>query len=145
MSRCGMISFWSQMWSPLVMTATFARKRSVQILGVIPRPFAAFSPFTITKSRPRSSRQRGTASITALRPGSPTMSPRNSSFNMRADDAGTGRRGDKIFGKNRKSQAPEHLGAGKTLAFPGLPGWEDVAHDPLIYAYWRIAAGYRFS
>ena len=47
------------------------------ILPVIPRPPAAFSPFTMTKSTPRSLRNMGTDLMTALRPGSPTMSPRN--------------------------------------------------------------------
>ena len=47
------------------------------IFAVIPRPPAAFSPFTMTKSTPRSLRNTGTDFMTALRPGSPTMSPRN--------------------------------------------------------------------
>ena len=44
------ISFWSQIWSPLVITETPARKRSMVILPVIPRPPAAFSPLTMMKS-----------------------------------------------------------------------------------------------
>src|SRR6516164_9970745 len=61
------------------MTATPARKRSIEIRPVIPRPAAAFSPFTTTKSTPNSFFILGTASITALRPGSPIMSPKNKS------------------------------------------------------------------
>ena len=45
------ISFWSQIWSPLVITETPARKRSIVILPVIPRPPAAFSPLTMMKSK----------------------------------------------------------------------------------------------
>ncbi len=48
----------------------------------MPRPPAAFSPLTMMKSRPSSLRNSGKCSITALRPGSPTMSPRKS---MRRD------------------------------------------------------------
>src|SRR3954471_20140085 len=64
------------------MTATPARSRSIVIFGVMPRPPAEFSPFTMTKSTPRSCLYRFTLSVTALRPGSPTMSPRNKMRNM---------------------------------------------------------------
>src|SRR6516164_2764599 len=67
------------MWSPVVMTATPARKRSIEIRPVIPRPAAAFSPFTMTKSTPHSFFSLGSVSTTALRPGSPIMSPKNKS------------------------------------------------------------------
>ena len=45
-------------------------------------PFAEFSPFTITKSTPRSSLNFGIESMTARRPGSPMTSPRKRIFNM---------------------------------------------------------------
>src|SRR6266481_1585491 len=64
------------------MTAIPARRRSIVNLGVIPRPAAAFSPFTTTKSIPHSCFSLGTESITALRPGSPIISPRKRSRNI---------------------------------------------------------------
>src|ERR1700682_6530478 len=64
------------MCSPLVITAAPARSRSMLILGVMPRPLAEFSPLTMMKSIPCSSRMCGNDSMTARRPGSPTMSPR---------------------------------------------------------------------
>ena len=42
----GTMSFWSQIWSPVVMTDAPARRRSIVILPVMPRPAAAFSPLT---------------------------------------------------------------------------------------------------
>jgi len=39
----GMMSGWSQMWSPVVTTAAPARRKSIVIFGVIPRPLAEFS------------------------------------------------------------------------------------------------------
>jgi len=70
--------------APEVITATPDRKRSIEIFGVIPRPAAAFSPFTITKSICRSSLKRRTLSFTAFRPGSPITSPRNKIRSMRS-------------------------------------------------------------
>src|SRR5450432_2218144 len=64
------------MWSPVVMTAAPARSRSMLIFDVMPRPLAEFSPLTMMKSIPCSSRRCGNDSMTARRPGSPTMSPR---------------------------------------------------------------------
>src|SRR5262249_43153798 len=64
---------------PVVRTATPARRRSIVIRPVIPRPAAAFSPFTTMKSTPNSCFSLGNASITAFRPGSPMMSPKNKS------------------------------------------------------------------
>src|SRR5580692_3387576 len=61
------------------MTATPALNRSMVILPVIPRPAAAFSPLTTTKSTPHACFNFGTISITAFRPGSPITSPRNKS------------------------------------------------------------------
>src|SRR3974377_2287556 len=61
------------------MTATPALKRSMVIFPVIPRPAAAFSPLTMTKSTPHACFNFGTISITAFRPGSPITSPRNKS------------------------------------------------------------------
>lgn len=59
------------------MTAIPDRNKSIAILGVIPRPAAEFSPFAITKSISRSRFKLGKRPITALRPGSPTISPKN--------------------------------------------------------------------
>src|SRR5580698_1438998 len=56
-----------------------ARNRSIVIRPVIPRPAAAFSPLTMTKSISQACLSLGTISITAFRPGSPIMSPRNKS------------------------------------------------------------------
>src|SRR5206468_8505026 len=70
------ISFWSQTWSPVVTTETPARKRSIVILPVMPRPPAAFSPFTTIKSTSCCSFNSGSRAMSALRPGSPTTSPR---------------------------------------------------------------------
>src|SRR5271165_1655388 len=61
------------------MTATPALNKSMVILPVIPRPAAAFSPLTTTKSIPHACFNLGTISITAFRPGSPITSPRNKS------------------------------------------------------------------
>ena len=60
------------------MTVAPALSRPIAILGVIPRPPAEFSPLTTTKLTPLSSRIRGIKEATALRPGSPTTSPRKS-------------------------------------------------------------------
>ncbi len=75
-----MISRWSQTWLPVVMQSTPASCSSAQILAVMPKPAAAFSPFTTTKSRPSSWRSRGTSLITTSRPARPTMSPQNKTF-----------------------------------------------------------------
>src|SRR5215213_3558389 len=44
----------------------------------MPNPPAAFSPLMITQSSRQRSRRAGRRSLTALRPGRPTMSPRKS-------------------------------------------------------------------
>ena len=46
---------------------------------VAPKPWAAFSPFTATKSRPSRFRRPGRCSMTASRPARPTMSPQYNS------------------------------------------------------------------
>src|SRR3954468_19919368 len=43
----------------------------------MPKPPAAFSPLTTTRSRPRSRRKAGRRSITTSRPERPTRSPQN--------------------------------------------------------------------
>src|SRR5260221_1672029 len=43
----------------------------------MPKPAAAFSPFTMVKSRANSRRRRGRFSITQARPALPTTSPQN--------------------------------------------------------------------
>ena len=78
-----MTSFWSHKWSPLVMTSTPAEKISPAVLGVMPEPPAEFSPLAMTKSSACCSRNLGSSSLTALRPGWPTMSPMKSSFTER--------------------------------------------------------------
>src|SRR5689334_14237737 len=75
-----MMSRWSQTWLPVVMQSTPALCNSAQILAVMPKPAAAFSPLTTTKSRPSCSRNFGTFLITASRPDRPTMSPQNRTF-----------------------------------------------------------------
>ena len=74
------MSRWSQTWLPVVMQSTPAPCSSAQILAVMPKPAAAFSPFTMTKSSPSSWRSRGTFLVTASRPERPTMSPQNKTF-----------------------------------------------------------------
>src|SRR6266403_931356 len=66
-------------------TETPARKRSIVIFPVIPRPPAAFSPFTMTKSKPYFDFSSASRAITAVRPGSPTMSPRKRTVSPRFD------------------------------------------------------------
>src|SRR5256885_12397214 len=56
--RSGMMSRWSQMWLPVVMQSTPALCSSAQILAVMPKPAAAFSPLATTKSRLQSRRDR---------------------------------------------------------------------------------------
>ena len=70
-----MISDWSQMWLPEVITSTPPSKISFAVLIVMPRPAAAFSPFATTTSSRSSSRSPGTNASIARRPGFPTMSP----------------------------------------------------------------------
>src|SRR5437016_5504193 len=79
------ISFWSQTWSPVVTTETPARKRSIVILPVMPRPPAEFSPFTTIKSTSCCSFSFGRQAMTASRPGWPTMSPRKSTVSIEQD------------------------------------------------------------
>src|SRR5437899_4941876 len=79
------ISFWSQTLSPVVTTETPARKRSIVILPVMPRPPAAFSPLTTIKSTPCCSLSSGSPAMTALRPGSPTTSPRKRTVSIEQD------------------------------------------------------------
>ncbi len=49
------------------------------IFGVMPLPPAAFSPLTTTKSKQSSVFREGSERMTAVRPGSPTTSPKNNS------------------------------------------------------------------
>src|SRR5205807_8241152 len=79
------ISFWSQTWSPVVTTETPARKRSIVILPVMPRPPAEFSPFTTIKSTSCCSFSFWREAMTAARPGWPTMSPRKSTVSIEQD------------------------------------------------------------
>src|SRR5690242_6371398 len=53
------------------------------IFAVIPRPPAAFSPLTITKSRAYFDFNSGNRATTPARPGCPTISPRKRIVNMR--------------------------------------------------------------
>src|SRR5205814_5329766 len=64
------------------MTETPARKRSMVIFPVMPRPPAAFSPLTMMKSKACFSFNFGSLAITAVRPGSPTISPRKRIVNI---------------------------------------------------------------
>src|SRR6185436_3998919 len=56
-----------------------AWKISCAVDSVMPKPPAAFSPLTMTKSRASSARTRGRCSATAARPDRPTTSPKNPS------------------------------------------------------------------
>src|SRR5215471_12081119 len=62
------------------MQSTPALCNSAQILAVMPKPAAAFSPLATTKSRAQSRRRRGTFLVTASRPERPTISPQNKTF-----------------------------------------------------------------
>src|SRR2546427_5333244 len=66
---------WSHTWLPFVTTSAPASRSSAAISPVSPLPPAAFSPFTIARSIPRSARIAGTSAATACRPGLPTTSP----------------------------------------------------------------------
>src|SRR5690349_666340 len=73
-------SFWSQTWLPVVMQSTPTSKNSRAILSVMPKPPAAFSPLTTTKSALRPARKAGACFNKASRPLRPTTSPRNRSL-----------------------------------------------------------------
>src|SRR4051794_179922 len=57
------------------MASTPSLRNSSASFGVIPRPPAAFSPLTTTKSKANSSRRPGSSSRSARRPARPTTSP----------------------------------------------------------------------
>src|ERR1700736_2188430 len=67
------------------MTETPARRRSIVIFPVMPRPPAAFSPLTTIKSAPYCAFSSGSRAMTALRPGSPTTSPRKRTVSIEQD------------------------------------------------------------
>src|SRR5918997_5612966 len=70
------VSRWSQVWLPRVTASAPAARISSQMASVMPKPPAAFSPLITTQSSRQRSRRPGRRSITAWRPGRPTMSPR---------------------------------------------------------------------
>ena len=82
----------------------------MEIFGVIPRPPALFSPFTITTSMPRSFGRSGTDSITARCPGSPII--QKSIFNMRIELQRWSRECTRFFDERTK---PLHAGFFKNL------------------------------
>jgi hypothetical protein len=69
-------SRWSQEWLPSVTASAPAIRISSQIASVMPKPPAAFSPLMTTQSSRQRSRNAGSRSATAPRPGRPTISPR---------------------------------------------------------------------
>src|SRR5690606_24818848 len=69
-------SRWSQTWLPVVTTSAPASSVVRKISSVMPKPPAAFSPLTMTKSSRKSEISPGSRSQTAVRPVRPTMSPR---------------------------------------------------------------------
>ena len=78
--RYGANSDWPHVQLPSVITsAPLARILSASF-AVIPRPAAAFSPFTMQKSAPSSSRSDGSRVSTARRPGAPNTSATNRIF-----------------------------------------------------------------
>src|SRR5215470_12718282 len=74
------ISFLSQMWLPDVSTSAPCSSICFAMGPVTPKPPAAFSQFTTQKSMACSSRSRGSSLASAVRPGSPKMSPTISTF-----------------------------------------------------------------
>ena len=74
-SRYGHSSRWRYVWLPSVITSAPARKSSSACRGVIPMPPEAFSPLTITKSAPSSSRRPASMVRATRRPAEPTTSP----------------------------------------------------------------------
>src|SRR5882762_10235213 len=70
-----MISFLSQMWLPEVITSTPCSRKVRAMSGVTPKPDAAFSTLTMTRSASCCLRSPGRSACTALRPGSPKTSP----------------------------------------------------------------------
>jgi len=65
---------------PVVMASTPWLKSSSAMSGVIPLPPAEFSPLAMMTSRPCACFNLGRSSLTARRPGLPTMSPMNKIF-----------------------------------------------------------------
>src|SRR5206468_13129272 len=63
------------MWLPDVITSAPALKISRAVCSVSPRPAAAFSPFTTTRSMRNVDRSSGMSCVSATRPGRPTTSP----------------------------------------------------------------------
>ena len=73
--RYGAKPCWPQTQLPSVITSAPEASSRSAIFAVIPRPSAAFSPFTMQKSTPSSSRSAGSCDSTARRPGAPNTSP----------------------------------------------------------------------
>src|SRR5918998_2524547 len=79
-SRYSYTSRWRYAWLPSVIASTPASNISRAVWRVIPRPPAAFSPFTTTKSGRRRSRSPGSTSASVRLPIPPTTSPTKRSF-----------------------------------------------------------------
>ena len=73
-SRYGPISVRRNAWFPSVIASAPAASSRSARRGVMPTPFAAFSPFTTHASMPSSARRPGRRSSSAVRPGVPTTS-----------------------------------------------------------------------
>ena len=105
------VSRWSQEWLPSVIASAPAAKVSSQMLSVIPKPPVVFSPLMITQSSRQRSRRAGRRSAMAVRPGRPTISPRNRRrIQDTPEEFGTGG-ADTELGVDRSREA----GGGPTL------------------------------
>jgi len=74
-ARYGPISSRLQAWLPRVSASAPAASSRSARRGVIPTPFATFSPLTMHASTSSRSRRPGSRASTASRPGRPTTSP----------------------------------------------------------------------
>src|SRR4051812_5366902 len=79
-----------------------ARKSSSAVLRVRPRPPAAFSPFAMTKSIPRSLRRAGMKCAAPCRPGWPKISPTTRKRSTDARSPGGAGAGREAEGLNPK-------------------------------------------
>jgi hypothetical protein len=75
--RYGAKPGWPHVQLPSVTTSAPLASSLSASFAVMPRPAAAFSPFTMQKSAASSSRSEGSRNSTARRPGAPNTSATN--------------------------------------------------------------------
>ena len=82
--RYGAKPCWPHTQFPSVITSAPAARMRSASFAVIPRPSAAFSPFTMQKSAPSSPRSAASLDSIARRPGAPNTSPTKRIFKQEA-------------------------------------------------------------